>query len=135
MKYKIIVPGKPQAKQRPRVTRSGFAFTPKETVMYENLVKVEFERQGGQMLHNGAIRATINNYFPVPKSASKKAQALMLEGKIPYTKKSDCDNLAKSVLDALNGIAYHDDAQVSELHVTKGYAETPRVEIILEEIN
>lgn len=86
------------------------------------------------MLHTGAIRATINNYFPVPKSASKRAQTAMLEGKIHHTKKSDCDNLAKSVLDALNGIAYHDDSQVSELHVTKGYAETPRVEVTLEEI-
>ena len=33
------------------------------------------------------------------------------------------DNIAKAVADALNGIAYHDDSGVSELHVSKQYGE------------
>ena len=37
--------------------------------------------------------------------------------------KPDCDNIAKAVLDALNGLAYKDDSQVTELTVRKLYAE------------
>lgn len=129
---KFTVLGKPQAKQRPRVTRFG-TFTPKETVMYENCVKFEYERQSGVTL-DGAIRATIICYYPIPKSVSKKQREQMEKGETPYTHKSDCDNLAKSILDALNGIAYRDDALISELHVYKYYAVTPRVDVILEEI-
>lgn len=37
----------------------------------------------------------------------------------PDTSTPDADNIAKSVLDALNGAAWADDAQVDELHVCK----------------
>lgn len=59
----------------------------------------------------------------------------MLSGEISYIKKIDSDNLAKSILDALNGVAYDDDSQVCLLIVQKLYAEVARVEVILEEIN
>jgi Holliday junction resolvase RusA-like endonuclease len=58
----------------------------------------------------------------------------MVEGKIRHTKKCDADNLAKSILDALNGIAYYDDSQVCELLVRKYYSDNPRVEILISEI-
>ena len=37
----------------------------------------------------------------------------------PDTSTPDADNIAKSVLDALNGLAWADDAQVHELHIYK----------------
>ncbi len=132
MSIKFTIPGKPQAKQRPRVTRYG-AYTPKETLMYENLVKCEYMSQVGERL-DGCIKATIKAYFEVPKSTSKKRKAMMLDGRVGRTQKPDCDNLAKSVLDALNGVAYRDDSQIVELHVCKGYAEEARVECELEEL-
>ena len=51
-----------------------------------------------------------------------------------HTKRPDCDNLAKSILDALNGIAYDDDSQICSLSVFKFYGDEPRVEISLGEI-
>jgi Holliday junction resolvase RusA-like endonuclease len=48
--------------------------------------------------------------------------------------KPDCDNLAKSTLDALNGLLFKDDSQVVELHVVKFHAagdEQPHVEIFI----
>ena len=45
----------------------------------------------------------------------------------------DVDNHLKSVLDALNGICYEDDAQVVEVTGTKSYGE-PRVLIEVEEV-
>ena len=124
------ISGRPQAKQRPRVTRNGHAFTPKETVMYENLVKMEYERQIGKKLE-GAIYASIYCLFEPPKSTSKKKREEMLSQKIHYTKKPDCDNLAKSILDSLNGVAYDDDSQIRALYVSKAYSEESKVIVSL----
>ncbi len=134
----IIVPGKPFGKQRPRMSRRGkftTTYTPKETVEYENLVKLSYYTSTGDTKLKGAIKAEIKGVFPIPKAVSKKQREKMLSGEIKYTKKLDCDNMAKCVLDALNNIAYDDDSQVYDLKVTKEYGENPRVEIILKEDN
>ena len=55
----------------------------------------------------------------------------MLNNEINVTKKPDCDNIAKIILDSLNKIAYHDDSQVVDLHVNKRYAEMPYVYVEL----
>ena len=136
-KVEFSVPGKPFAKQRPRVvTRGGFAraYTPKQTVDYENLVKKSYSQTVGNLELNGPISAKIEGVFPIPKSISKKDEEMMLKGDILHTKKPDCDNIAKSVLDALNGIAYNDDSQVCKLSINKVYGEIPKTNVILEEI-
>ena len=56
----------------------------------------------------------------------------MLDGKTHFTKKPDCDNIAKCVLDALNGVAYDDDAQVNILITAKLYGDTDKVEVRLK---
>lgn len=48
-------------------------------------------------------------------------------------KKPDCDNIAKTILDALNGLAYDDDAQVVYLSVYKLYSRVDRVTVRLSE--
>ena len=58
----------------------------------------------------------------------------MIAGKILHTKKIDCDNLAKTVLDALNGIAYDDDKQICRLYVEKRYGKSPCVKVRLIEV-
>lgn len=46
----------------------------------------------------------------------------------------DVDNLAKSILDALHGVAFTDDRQVVELHVKKQYAEDDAVYIDIQNV-
>lgn len=58
----------------------------------------------------------------------------MLDYEILPTVKPDTDNIAKSILDSLNGIAYLDDKQVVNLQVEKYYAETSSVSVRIEEI-
>ncbi len=131
---KFIVPGEPKGKARPRFSRAGNyirAYTPQNTVNYENYVKLCYPC--GKKLEGGII-AEITGVFPIPKSVSKKKRLQMLNGEIPYTKKCDCDNLAKIILDALNGIAYDDDSQICKLYVSKQYGKEPRTEIILREV-
>jgi len=38
-------------------------------------------------------------------------------------KRPDIDNLAKSVIDGLNDIAFRDDGQIAMLHIQKRYCE------------
>lgn len=134
----FTIPGPPKGKGRPRVTVRGnyaHAYTPSETVEYENYVKLMWRQQCRDAFLDGAIKAEIIAYFSVPASASRRRAVMMLEGKIRYTKKIDCDNLAKAILDSLNGIAYKDDSQVCELSVRKLYGEVPKVIVLLTELD
>lgn len=135
MIVKFCVLGEPKGKGRPRVsTRNGFAraYTPKDTANYENLVRYTYQSDVGVMLQ-GDITARITAYFPIPKSVSKKQRQMMLDKVIPHTKKVDCDNIAKIILDALNEVAYDDDKQIYRIVVEKWYSDVPRVEVELED--
>ena len=133
IKFEIL--GQPIAKQRPRVTRAGIAYTPKATVNYETLVKYTYQSLYPQKeLISGNIEATITAVFPVPKSYSKKKTEELLNGHNNYDKKPDCDNLAKIILDSLNGVAYKDDSQVTALHIYKEYGTQPKVIVELKEL-
>lgn len=135
MKVKFTIPGVPVPKARPRVVR-GHAFTPKKTKDYEALVKDVYRLTVGEYLGDSAIVATIDLYFPIPESYSKSKKRRIEDGEIKHTKRPDVDNCAKAILDALNEVAYRDDAQIVESRITKHYAvdgET-RVDVILEEV-
>jgi Holliday junction resolvase RusA-like endonuclease len=56
-----------------------------------------------------------------------------LAGSERPTKKPDLDNLAKSVLDALNGVIYQDDSQIVSLHMTKVYSQYPGIDLLIRE--
>lgn len=133
MDFKIEIPGKPLGKQRPKFGK-GFTYTPKKTVDYENYVKFIFQQKYGQPNLTGQIKADIIVYFDVPQSASKTKKTEMLLNMIRPTKKPDCDNIAKIILDSLNGIAYADDKQIISLSVEKYYSDTPKVCLILKEV-
>ena len=132
------IPGKVQAKQRPRMNlHNGRVYTPQPTINYENFVKKcywDYANQKGWTPIENAIRAEIGVFMPVPKSDSEKKKELKLSGKIRPTVKPDADNIAKSVLDALNGLAYADDKQIVECEVKKYYGEEPCVYVKLIEL-
>lgn len=50
------------------------------------------------------------------------------------TKKPDADNIAKTICDALNGVAYDDDKQIAWLSVYKQYSENESIYVTIEEI-
>ena len=136
MKVDFVIQGKVQAKQRPRFNRySGKTYTPNETIAYENWVKTCYlEKYKDKELMEKPLRVTIKAYFEIPKSTSKKRKQQMMDNEIPPMVKPDTDNIAKGVLDSLNGIAYKDDKQVVELIVNKFYSNTPYVSVMIEEI-
>jgi Holliday junction resolvase RusA-like endonuclease len=69
----------------------------------------------------------------IPVSYTKQMKKYALEGILKPTKKPDADNVLKCFLDAMNGIVYLDDKQVVNIHLTKVFAETPAVEIMVKE--
>lgn len=119
------VPGKPQPKQRPRFSRvSGTVYTPTQTHKYENVVRNAYRAsRAGIISESHGIHAIIKCYYPIPKSTPKKIREMMTAGKLrPINRRSgDVDNIAKSILDALNGVAYADDSQIVNLFVEKWY--------------
>lgn len=133
MIVQFVVKGTPKGKARPRFVRTGKGvrtYTPKATETYQNdVLSAYMDTYKGTKL-NGPIYARITAYFDIPKSTPKNKRA----GMKWYDKKPDVDNIAKSVMDALNGVAYDDDKQIIWLVIRKMYGE-PRVEVTIGEIN
>lgn len=128
------VPGKIQAKQRPRFNGK-FVYTPKQTINYENWVRECYLlKYRNEKPLETPLEVKIIAFYEIPKSTSKKKRQEMLENKVFPTIKPDTDNIAKSILDSLNGIAYKDDKQVVSLSVKKWYAEEPSVSIWIKEV-
>jgi Holliday junction resolvase RusA-like endonuclease len=106
-------------------------YLPKDTANFENKVAYEFRMQcGSNPPTEGPVAISISTYFDIPKSTTKRAREEILATKyFPVTKKPDIDNLAKSVLDGLLGVAYKDDSQIFQLTCAKYYSDIPRTEV------
>lgn len=130
---KLIIPGEPCAKQRPRLGKYR-TYTPEKTVNYETLVKQLYimEHRGKRL--EGALKLNVDAFFSIPKSTSKAKREKMLQGVIRPTKRPDWDNIGKIISDALNGLAYHDDSQIVAATVGKWYSTEPRVEVEITEL-
>lgn len=130
----FTVYGVPVGKGRPRFTKSGHTYTPDKTAAYEQLVQLCWRTQCRKGFARGVpIRAEIDAWFPVPASVSKKKKAAM-EGTY-HTVRPDADNIAKAILDALNGLAYEDDSAVCVIDVQKRRTNgAPRVDVRLTEV-
>ena len=113
---RFIVPGEARGKGRPRFARRGNfvkTYTDDKTASYENLVKLAAQSAMNTLapLQN-ALHAEIDVAVIVPASWSKKKRTEALSGVLRPTSKPDLDNVAKALLDAMNGICYLDDKQV-----------------------
>lgn len=108
-RYKL----KPKAKQRPRMTRYGRAYTPKATHIFENAVAGGWNKNYWYGESPIAIQIVLDkDTFTVTISEYKTDSPVSpLRG--------DIDNYAKSILDGLNGVAFKDDSQVRSLEVVK----------------
>lgn len=134
-KIKFTVEGEPKGKARPR-HYGKMVYTPTATKEYEEQVGWCYKASAKEFKFSESdnISISITAYFKIPKSANKSSHAAMVEGSIRPLKKCDTDNIAKIILDGLNGIAYPDDKQIVSLSVEKWYSESPRVEVVLQKI-
>ena len=123
--------GNQKGSGRPRLGKNK-TYTPQKTRNYEYLVKFSYLSVTSDKIVDNAIKITIRAFFEPPKSTSKKKYKELIGQ--PYIKKPDADNIAKVILDGLNGIAYKDDNQVSELIVHKIYGTKAKTEVEITEI-
>ena len=135
---RIIVPGEPQGKSRPRFSRRGGiirTYTPEKTAEYEELIRAcWFQQSDGWRCASGGVGITVFAYFGIPKTATKASKQAMKSGDLRPAKRPDGDNILKVVCDALNNRAYEDDKQIVDARVVKLYSEEPRIEIVLFDI-
>lgn len=133
----FIVFTNPVGKGRPKFRRVGNfvqTYSPKKTVTQEQeIANVAKAAMGKEEPLETPITVCIYFRMPIPKSYSKKLTKDCLDGLERHLKKPDLDNMAKLVLDSLNGIVYKDDSQITNLHLRKVYAETPAIEVIVAE--
>lgn len=103
-------------KARPLVTSRG-TFTPSRTRRAEEAIRAAYtDACPGPYptFGEGPVAVIVVTSRALPKSRPKRVE---IE---PDTFKPDADNVAKLVCDALNGVAWRDDAQVTRLNVVKG---------------
>lgn len=123
----VMLPIEPVPKLRPRfkiVRGKVFTHTPEKTKEFENKVAamyLEKTKQGMFECHK-PLSVSITFCLEIPKSFTKKKRTDIESGILQHTVKPDLDNLTKAILDALNGIAWNDDAQIVNLNVHKEYS-------------
>lgn len=113
------IAGEAVPKKRPRLGRHGVAYTPAETKTWE-------EYLGYQM--NVVMHQFTMVTYPIK---------VRIVFNLPYSQKNkhgDIDNLAKSVLDAGNGIVWKDDRLIKQLHVYIAFSEFPDVTVQVTEL-
>lgn len=121
----FTIKGKVKAKQSVKFGRNGIKYTPADVKEYANYVKWCFKETyplwDAERLAGKALNVFITVYCSIPKSFSKKKYKEATAGVIRPTVKPDCDNIAKNICDALNGVAYPDDRQIVSLIIAKHY--------------
>lgn len=127
------VEGAPQGKARPRFSKSR-VYTPSKTKAYEYEIgyacKEAMIKSNQKMIESDGAKVIIKAFYAIPKRF--KNTVYVLCGDIKPTAKPDVDNIAKVILDAVNGVAYKDDKQVTDLTVEKRYSIKPFVKVSIE---
>lgn len=118
MKLAFTVDTKPYPQPRPRVVR-GHAFEPKRITDYKNLIRCVAKIH---MADKPIIRSPIYVHIHFRKNRDTTSRAF-----------GDADNLAKAVLDALNGIIYTDDSYVVRLGISKQKSKHEGVDITVSD--
>ena len=133
MKIQLIFDIKPMAKQSFRTTRTGQKYLDASVIKYRkairNMAIAQMRNQKAEKIE-GAVNMNIVYAFRRPQSLSKKERNEIDGGKtVPKTTKPDIDNLTKAILDALNGIVWKDDAQVTQINIQKIWSAKDQIEV------
>ena len=127
MEVKFKVPGNPKGKQRPRICRingRSVAYTQKQTVEYEKLIRASYAASSNVFFEkNIPLEMSIIALFSIPNCHTDGW----------HLKRPDSDNIIKIIMDALNGVCYHDDEQICRIYFEKKYADIPETKITIKE--
>ena len=112
--FSFVVPIRPLPAPRPRISRHGGVYNETWYIAYKNQIADVANRYTLGHIIEENIKMELNFY----KNRPVNAQIF-----------GDADNLAKAVMDALNGKVYKDDSQIVSLTVNKIHAQEERIEV------
>lgn len=106
------------------MSKSGHVYTPNRTRAYEDMIRKEWIKQNPNLLpFTTPVKVFMDFYFQRPKAhyvGMNRERGVIKDGMpIFYTHTPDLDNIEKSVLDALNKIAYVDDKLIVQKYSNK----------------
>lgn len=126
----FFIPGDVEGHRRPRATaRGGFVriYDDPANLLWAERVRLAWWQAGCSQVGTGPLYVRFWAYVPRPKSHYRKDGATLsaLGQRTPIpTRKPDLDNVAKGILDALNGIAWRDDAQFARLLIDRIWSDS-----------
>lgn len=133
MKREFFWAGTPRGQGRPRFTRTGKAYKASVDRAYEKgLCLAYLSEYGAEKPMEGPLKLEVLAVYPIPKATPKKNIGPMLDCEIVPIVKPDIDNVAKAVMDALNGVAFPDDNAIVCMKCRKVYGGAPGIRVKLE---
>ena len=120
---KLTIPIDAVSQERPRVYNRVAVDPPKSRQFKKDFATFVQLLNRGKNFFTGAVKVDIKVF----------RQADKFKSGVTSSQFGDVDNLAKGILDACKGILWIDDRQVADLHITKNLAESPYVELSVED--
>jgi Holliday junction resolvase RusA-like endonuclease len=128
---RITIPGEPVAWARAR-SNGARRFTPAKQAAWMAMAQHYAVQQYGPLPPvTDALSLHVIATFAIPQSWTKSRKSAALAGTLRHTSKPDASNILKLVEDAMNGVVFVDDAQVTRALVEKRYGE-PGVSVAVE---
>lgn len=114
----FTVPVDPLPQPRPKFSR-GRVYQPRRIIDYKEQVQLAaLQAMSGKKIFDSAVEVSLKLYRKFSATSRNFG---------------DCDNLAKSICDALRGIVYVDDAQIVKITIEKFTDKAnPRAEIAIK---
>jgi Holliday junction resolvase RusA-like endonuclease len=139
----FTVPGTPV----PQGSKSAFVVKGRAVVAESNRAKLKpyravvsqcaAEAMAGAELYAGPVRVRLQLVFPRPKAhfvADDPARDLKASAPVYMASRPDAEKVARAIADALTGVVFRDDAQVSVWEIEKMYGTSPRAIIGVDEL-
>lgn len=128
---RLVLPGRPTPKGRPRFSRNGRTYTDAKTrAAEESILAAWLVTAGARAPHAGPVEVEVVSTFLPPDSWPKWKRERALAGEWPHVTKPDNDNLVK-ILDGLNGRAWIDDSQIVAIRALKQYGPAALSEVLI----
>lgn len=117
----IFIPCEPKALPRARVGKFG-VYNPKWVKILKNQIRDEYIARSNVFYGDAPIKLSATFFISKPKSVKREYPSV----------KPDLDNYIKLICDALNGVAYKDDASIIKIEAEKLYSNTTGIFLKIE---
>lgn len=133
---RFIVPGRPIGMQRTGGGKTVRPFIqPRSRGQMERVRQICIDEMGSRPMMIGPLKLTVWAIRAIPKSWPVQMRKDAMAGHVWDTSPPDAKNIAWLIEDALNGIAWRDDAEIAILQSAKRYGGPERTDVLIEAID